>query len=227
MTRKDAERIKTLNNQIASCFKLQANCDPDKQTFAALQKRINKKLVEIETIKKRPALPDFCPAAANGTKIKEIHYNPTRYRYDEDGESIEPCEKRQADQHSVYLRDTDGLLHNIADFATFKQADLFQKLIENIVQTIDTLPPKDNGFNNSDFEWKMQHDFSRYSNLSYSLEKDELHNTWNLSINSTSSSELDGSDKGTLEDYSYNEAREAIEDIQTAEARHGTRFDEI
>lgn len=174
----------------------------------------------------RPTLPDFTPAAGN-LIAKDVTSNPAKFT-DESKTEITKCEAKDADFFSVYLRGENDLLHCIADFETQEQADNFERLISNIVRNLKTAPPKDNGFNNASFQAAMIEEFSNYSNLSYSLEKcEDENNLWELAITSSSSSELDGSEEGELGRYGYIEAREAIEDLQTAEARHGTKFDEV
>lgn len=174
----------------------------------------------------RPQLPDFTPAAGN-LRAKDVTSNPAKYE-DSERTSIIKCEAKDADFFSVYLRGENDLLHCIADFETQEQADNFERLIHNIIRHLKTAPPKDNGYHNASFQAAMIEEFSNYSNLSYSLEKcEDENNLWELSITSTSSSELDGSEEGELGRYGYTEARKAIEDIQTAEARHRIYWDEL
>jgi hypothetical protein len=93
-----------------------------------------------------------------------------------------------------------------------------------------------NYLNNSSLESMIKNEWREYRLLAFSiyqaqdaggnpLEDDESH--WELSVCSTSLSELDGSEEGGLGEFSYVDEHEAREDIATAQREYGIMFDEI
>jgi hypothetical protein len=72
------------------------------------------------------------------------------------------------------------------------------------------------GYNNSSFESDLKNKFISYSILAYSKDHDKEHDVWGLNIISTSMSELEGSEEGELESYSYMEECEINGDINRA-----------
>lgn len=75
-------------------------------------------------------------------------------------------------------------------------------------------------YHNVSFAEMVEKEFQYYPALAYNIEHDTDNDVWNLCVHSTSSSEICGSEEGPLEEFSYQNPREIIEDIQTFEKLH-------
>lgn len=82
-------------------------------------------------------------------------------------------------------------------------------------------------YNNASFAADVRK-YGKYSNLAFTIDKDKEYDVCELSICSTSISEIEGSEEGILNSYSYIEEKEAAEDIATFKRLHPkTHLDKI
>jgi hypothetical protein len=85
-------------------------------------------------------------------------------------------------------------------------------------------------FNNISFEEKLKSYLSNYSTLAYVIEKNDDTDEgafFELDIISTSLSELEGSEEGILESFTYLDEEEAQQDIDTATQIFKTEFSKL